>query len=76
MECVRPPVRAIAEPFITQISIVLITGHALAHTDPMRRLLGRVASLPRSPNAAYGSVTLGALLHRGGPDHRHRPVAG
>ncbi|WP_052664519.1 short-chain fatty acid transporter [Nitriliruptor alkaliphilus] len=48
--------------FITQISIVLITGHALAHTDPMRRLLGRVASLPRSPNAAYGLVTLVAAL--------------
>jgi short-chain fatty acids transporter len=43
--------------FIAQISIVLITGHALAHTDAMRRLLAAVASVPRSPNAAYALVT-------------------
>jgi short-chain fatty acids transporter len=48
--------------FIAQISIVLITGHALAHTDAMRRLLIRIASVPRSPNAAYGLVTLVAAL--------------
>jgi short-chain fatty acids transporter len=48
--------------FIAQISIVLITGHALAHTDIMRRGLAWIGSLPRSPNAAYGLVTLVAAF--------------
>ncbi len=32
--------------FIAQISIVLITGHALAHTDIMRRSLAWIGGLP------------------------------
>ena len=44
--------------FMTQIALVLLLGFTLAHTALMQRLLGRAASLPKRPAAAYGFVTL------------------
>jgi len=48
--------------FSGQIAITLITGYALAHTDPVRRLLVRFARLARSPASAYVIVGLAAGL--------------
>ena len=42
--------------FIAQIAIVLITAHALAHTDPAQRLLKRLGSVPTTPAMAYALV--------------------
>lgn len=42
--------------FIAQIAITLITAHALAHTDVVRRLMSRLGRVPRSPAFAYGMV--------------------
>jgi short-chain fatty acids transporter len=44
--------------FMTQIALVLIFGYTLAHTPPVHRLLVRVASVPRSPRAAYAFVAV------------------
>ncbi|MEX2290329.1 MAG: TIGR00366 family protein [Mycobacteriales bacterium] len=44
--------------FMTQIALVLIFGYTLAHTPPVHRVLVRVASLPRTPRAAYAFVTV------------------
>ncbi|WP_153396629.1 short-chain fatty acid transporter [Ornithinicoccus halotolerans] len=48
--------------FMTQISLVLLLGYVLAHTGPVRRLLVRLARVPRTPVQAYGFVTLCAAL--------------
>jgi short-chain fatty acids transporter len=42
--------------FITQISLVLITAHSLAHTDPAQRGLKRLGAVPSSPFMAYALV--------------------
>ena len=42
--------------FTAQICIIMITAHALAHTDPIERLLNKVGSLPTSANQAYALV--------------------
>ena len=42
--------------FTAQICIIMITAHALAHTDPVERLLNKVGSLPSSANKAYALV--------------------
>lgn len=39
--------------FMAQIAITLITAHALAHTDLVRRLLVRLCSLPKTAYQAY-----------------------
>ena len=39
--------------FITQIALVLLLGHALAHTRPAARFFKWVSSLPKTPMAAY-----------------------
>ncbi|GAA2519218.1 short-chain fatty acid transporter [Kocuria salsicia] len=39
--------------FMTQMALVLLLGHALASTRPVRALLARLAGIPRSPLAAY-----------------------
>ena len=39
--------------FMAQIAITLITAHALAHTDLVRRLLTRLCSVPRTSYQAY-----------------------
>lgn len=49
-------------PFTLQMSLVIITGHVLATSPPMGRVIGAVATWPRSPRAAVALVTLFALL--------------
>lgn len=44
--------------FIGQIALTIVAAHALAHTDPVRRVLGRLGRIPSSPPVAYGMVTL------------------
>ena len=39
--------------FMAQISITLITAHALAHTDPVRRTLITISRIPKSAFGAY-----------------------
>ncbi|WP_209728442.1 short-chain fatty acid transporter [Arthrobacter sp. CAN_C5] len=39
--------------FMTQMALILLLGHALAHTGPVRKLLARLGGIPRSPLQAY-----------------------
>ncbi|QTX06132.1 short-chain fatty acid transporter [Agromyces archimandritae] len=39
--------------FITQMALILLLGHMLANTRPVRRLLTRLADVPNSPATAY-----------------------
>jgi short-chain fatty acids transporter len=48
-------------PFTLQMALVIITGHVLATSAPMRRLIRAIASWPRSPRAAVALVTFFAL---------------
>src|SRR6478736_3472383 len=48
-------------PFTLQMALVIITGHVLATSPPMRRLIRAVAGWPRSPKAAVALVTVFAL---------------
>ena len=43
--------------FTAQISIIMITAHALAHTNPVETILSKVGSYPNSPIQAYALVT-------------------
>lgn len=42
--------------FIGQLALTIVTAHALAHTDPVRKGLGRLGRIPNSPAMAYGMV--------------------
>jgi short-chain fatty acids transporter len=48
-------------PFTLQMSLVIITGHVLATSPPMGRLIRAVAGWPRSPRSAVALVTVFAL---------------
>ncbi len=48
-------------PFTLQMSLVIITGHVLATSRPIGRLIRAIASWPRSPRGAVAIVTLFAL---------------
>ncbi|WP_068826934.1 short-chain fatty acid transporter [Pseudomonas sp. BMS12] len=48
--------------FAMQMGLIFVTGHALASAPPLRRLLDRLASIPRSPTQAILMITLIALL--------------
>lgn len=48
--------------FITQMALILLLGHMLANTRPVRRLLTRLGGLPRTPVQAYVFVFLVAAL--------------
>jgi short-chain fatty acids transporter len=48
-------------PFTLQMAMIIITGHVLATSPPMGRLIRAVASWPRSPRAAIVVVTLFSL---------------
>ena len=48
-------------PFTLQMALVIITGHVLATSPPMRRLVRAIASWPRSPRGAVALVTFFAL---------------
>src|SRR6476620_6978729 len=39
-------------PFTLQMALIIITGHVLATSPPMRRIIRALAALPRSPRAA------------------------
>jgi short-chain fatty acids transporter len=46
--------------FMTQMTLVIITAHVLAHTRAVARLLKALARIPNSPLQAYSFVTLTA----------------
>ncbi|GAA1477336.1 short-chain fatty acid transporter [Nocardioides aestuarii] len=48
--------------FMTQMALILLLGHMLANTGPVRRLLTRAASVPRTAPQAYGFVALCAAV--------------
>jgi len=48
-------------PFTLQMALVIITGHVLATSPPMRRLITAIASWPREPRAAVALVAFFAL---------------
>src|SRR5437764_1854952 len=49
-------------PFTLQMALVIITGHVLASSPPLGRLIRRIASRPRSPKGAVALVTFVALV--------------
>jgi short-chain fatty acids transporter len=49
-------------PFTLQMSLIIITGHVLATSRPMRRVIHAIASWPQSPRAAVALVTFFALV--------------
>jgi short-chain fatty acids transporter len=48
--------------FITQMALILLLGHTLANTGPVRRLLVRLGGVPRSTTTAYVYVFVIAAL--------------
>jgi short-chain fatty acids transporter len=48
-------------PFTLQMSLIIITGHVLATSPPMARLIRRIASWPQSPKSAVALVTFVSL---------------
>lgn len=48
--------------FMTQMALVLLLGHMLANTGPVRRLLVRAAGVPKTAPQAYGFVALCAAI--------------
>jgi short-chain fatty acids transporter len=48
-------------PFTLQMALVIITGHVLATSPPIRRLIRAIASWPRTPRGAVALVTFFAL---------------
>ena len=48
-------------PFTLQMSLVIITGHVLATSRPMGRVIRMVAAGPRTPRGAVALVTFIAL---------------
>jgi|RhiMetdeSRZDD1v2_1073273.scaffolds.fasta_scaffold30346_2 short-chain fatty acids transporter len=49
-------------PFTLQMALVIITGHVLATSEPMGRLIRTVARWPRTPKGAVALVTVFALV--------------
>ncbi len=49
-------------PFTMQMSLVIITGHVLATSRPMKHVIRIVAAWPQSPRAAVALVTFFALV--------------
>jgi short-chain fatty acids transporter len=49
-------------PFTLQMSLIIITGHVLATSAPMRRVIRTIASWPRTPRGAVALVTFFALV--------------
>jgi short-chain fatty acids transporter len=48
-------------PFTLQMALVIITGHVLASSPPMGRLIRAIAAWPRTPRGAVALVALFAL---------------
>jgi short-chain fatty acids transporter len=49
-------------PFTLQMALIIITGHVLATSGPMQRLIGLIAGWPSTPRGAVALVTLFALV--------------
>lgn len=49
-------------PFTLQMCLVIITGHVLATSAPMQRVIARLASWPTHPKSAVAFLTFFALL--------------
>ena len=49
-------------PFTLQMALIIITGHVLATSAPMRRLIRTIAGWPQSPRAGVAVVTFFALV--------------
>src|SRR5213080_4345727 len=49
-------------PFTLQMALIIITGHVLATSQPVGRVIRRVASWPRTPKSAVALVTVFALV--------------
>jgi len=49
-------------PFAMQMILILLTGYALASSRPVRRLLERIASIPRTQSSAIVILTLASAL--------------
>lgn len=47
--------------FTMQMALILVTGHALAATPPVRRLIERIAEMPRSARTAPALVAFVAI---------------
>lgn len=48
-------------PFTLQMSLIIITGHVLATSPPIGRVIRAIASWPQSPRAAVALVTFATL---------------
>lgn len=48
-------------PFTLQMSLIIITGHVLATSAPMRRVIRAIAGWPTTPRSAVALVTFFAL---------------
>ena len=48
-------------PFTLQMALVIITGHVLASSPPMGRLIRVIAAMPSTPRGAVAMVTFFAL---------------
>jgi short-chain fatty acids transporter len=48
-------------PFTMQMSLIIITGHVLATSDPMMRVIRRIAGWPASPKGAVALVAFFAM---------------
>jgi short-chain fatty acids transporter len=48
-------------PFTLQMSLIIITGHVLATSQPMMRIIRTVASWPSTPKGAVALVALFAM---------------
>src|SRR5881409_496430 len=48
-------------PFTLQMALIIITGHVLATSPPMARLIRRIALWPRSPRGAVALVAVFAM---------------
>jgi short-chain fatty acids transporter len=49
-------------PFTLQMSLIIMTGHVLASSPPMQRVVRAIASWPRTPKAAVALVTFCSLV--------------
>jgi short-chain fatty acids transporter len=49
-------------PFTLQMSLIIITGHVLATSAPMRRVIRTIAGWPQTPRGAVAVVTFFALV--------------
>jgi len=49
-------------PFTLQMALIIMTGHVLASSPPMQRVIRTIASWPRTPKSAVALVTFFALV--------------